>query len=257
MHDFYGYIWIVLSHSIAWVGGVVGVALEVIRIKWKWGLQGKWYWRMWLVLIFIASYQVAREEHRNTDAVAREKANLTGDFNSCIADYRVKSRALDDAEGLNGEMLEQDRNTIDAQQRSITSQSVQIGTCLINEARMNPIVSTKFRTLLVPIFDETARSFPPGYRYTYLVLLETNRVAQPFGQFKCDDSFDAITAPNLSPTPGDHSWEVGGEPPLRQSGKEVSIHVQSNVRWADENPIHFFLRSKQRYPNCQFTPEND
>jgi len=150
---------------------------------------------------------------------------------------------------------------MDAQQQNASKQSTQIGQCLIDEGKMNPAISVKYKVLVLTLNDpqDVPPDAPPVPKqdvWNFMMLVQVNRRQNPYGTLTCSRDFSIASPPRISlNTNGLHrsDWMR----PQKLNGHSYLLQVKSSEDWEEGNPVHFMVQSQDAfltYQTCTFKP---
>jgi len=96
MSDFVGFVGNVFSHWVALMSGVFSVILAVVGQQRKWASATTRLFRVFVAIaVVIGCFQARQDEHRNTEVVKQEKAQLAGERNMCHFEKLLKEKDIE------------------------------------------------------------------------------------------------------------------------------------------------------------------
>jgi hypothetical protein len=244
MSEFLGFLGNVLAHWIALMSGLFSLVLALIGQAKKWRREvPRLFWVFAAFAVYVSCFQAWKDEHRNSEVLKQEKAALTGENNTCTFERALLER---DVQSLNS-IHATDADSVANGRKTIDHQVAQIGQCLIDEGKMNPVINTKFKVLVIPFKDaDVSYNAPPVPNQSvkwYMMLIQVNRRQEPYGTLSCAQQFDIVTPPRITRiTPGLPPDEFT-HPQQVDPGTYI-LHFLSGEVWEDSNPIHFIVKSQ-------------
>lgn len=248
----------VVSHWIAVVTGGAGLVGSLIEFLRKKPTPARWLFGASALLFLYASDQAWQDEHRNSTTLISEKATVSGNLSECQTSSRLQDRDATSLREVNASLTrstDRMKGMYDSEQTLLNTQATQIGGCLVSLGKLNPALSTVYKVLLVPIYDEYKQNFPAGFQFPRLALIQTNSRATPAGVVECKEDFQLASPPSLSPDAAGGPQIVSDVPTTQLSPRKFHIQVEGNAIWNDGNPIHFFVVAPHEIDGCTFKPD--
>lgn len=248
----------VAAHLVALMSGIASFVLATVQAVRKSPLSARIFWVVGALCLLFAFDQAWQDEHRNTQAVAVEKAAAVSSATSCIQDARVEQVYTKGLQSLN----DSQRATIDNEQLVNGRQQSAVNSCVISLGKMNPIVNREISVIKIPVAMRDATSnrfvgmFTPHKVYVAELIITTNQTeARPVGDLRCQNSFSIDSDPQLPMLAS--TALTGGSAPQRISDREYGIRVfNTGSEWGPNSPIFMAVSSvSETVGSCTFRPQ--
>jgi len=241
--------------------GAVGLLLGLLALTQNltgWKLKPRHYAIvLFCVFWFLATFSAWRDADRNLTSVIAQRSKDNSKLAICTSDLRVaqETGGFFQKQAIN---LQTSFNTLQtsvtAFQGGVNGQQQALNSCVTTLEKLSPAVSTKIKTLVLPIEHRRMTGAPqPGPTYAYMVVILTNQKTVPKGRFRCDLPFRVLDDPDLTPQLPSELVQYGQQKAISDREYEINILI-GGAEWNAENPIFFpILASPPGIGPCSFT----
>jgi hypothetical protein len=262
LHELGLYIYAVLAHWQALAtGGFVTAVVSVIEKRRNKSFSWESYATIMAVFVLYSFFAAWQDEHRNTGSVTSDKTVLSAQLGSCQGTVQTTQSSLREKETI----ADAFQKAFVAMQVPQAQQQANIGSCITNLAKMNPVIREKILAITVPIGTvdvaghipiKTTGALSPVVPYRFLteVFVLTNVIEGNFhGIIHCERAFDFVDTP-VVPSSANAMMVAGSSPKsINENSYEVRYDA-TGYEWNQSHPAYMRLISKDAYVNsCSFT----
>lgn len=259
LHELGLYIYAVLAHWQALAtGGFVTAVVSVIEKRRNKSLSWESYATIMAVFVLYSFFAAWQDEHRNTGSVISDKSVLSAQLGSCQGTVQSTQSRLREKETI----ADAFQKAFVAMQGPQAQQQANIGSCITNLAKMNPVIREKVSVIPVSFGTITLNgrvNDTKGLVMAYLseLFIITNEPERIFnGDLKCTKDFTFVNPPDINPRETVSMLMKTSTQPKLVAPNEYMITVDATgTEWNPSHPAFMTIRTTEKDFGCTFSPQ--